>query len=305
MSLSQLSPADLDALVSVADTGSFRRSAELLGVSQSTVSSRISHIEDVLGTTMFHRSTRRVVITDAGERFRRRVVAMIVETRDLLAEFKDTAQLRRGRLIVGATASVAAGLLPGVIGRFQRSWPAIDVVLHDDFFGQALDRVLRGEVDLAVVPAGGRVGDLVCEPLISDVFRLAVPATHRLAGRHSITLADVAEERLLSMPTESAAWATLSAASAAAGLDYAPVFKTRDSATMMALVRQGFGIAFVPDLLVPGVNMKGISLIPTSDVDLRRSIVIIHARDRKLSSAAQVFCKHLQESAQAWTPTLA
>ena len=65
-----LSPADLDAFVAVAETGSFRQAAQTLGVSQPTISARIRHLEAVLGVRLFHRTTRRVVITDAGERLR-------------------------------------------------------------------------------------------------------------------------------------------------------------------------------------------------------------------------------------------
>lgn len=87
-----LSPADLDAFVAVAETGSFRQAAQTLGVSQPTISARIRHLEAVLGVRLFHRTTRRVVITDAGERLRGRVERMVLETRALLREFREEAR---------------------------------------------------------------------------------------------------------------------------------------------------------------------------------------------------------------------
>lgn len=144
MSLINITPADLDAFLSVAETSSFRQSAQMLGISQPSVSARIQHLEAVLGVRLFDRTTRRVVITDAGERLRGRVERMVLETRALVREFREEQNLQRGSVVVGASPSVAAGFLPAVIGEFQRRWPDVEVVLLDDFFGQVLDRVSRG-----------------------------------------------------------------------------------------------------------------------------------------------------------------
>lgn len=293
MSLSHLTPADLDAFVSVAETGSFRRSAEQLGISQPTVSARIQHLEGVLGISLFHRTTRRVAITDAGDQLRQRVVALVHETRALLRDFKDDAHLKRGRVVVGATPSVAAGFLPSVIAAFQRRWPAIEVLLFDDFYGQALDRVSRGDVDLAVIPIGAEPDTLLSERLFTDVFRLAVSDEHCFATRAGVTLTEAATERLMSMPTESAAWATLARAFASQGLPFAPVFKTRDSLTMLSLIKQGLGVGFVPHLLSSVINMKGLTLVAVDGVDLSRPVGIVRARDRKLTNAADAFRRQL------------
>lgn len=299
MSLSHLTPADLDAFVSVAETGSFRRSAERLGVTQPTVSARIQHLEGVLGVALFHRTTRRVAITQAGEQLRRRVMTMVLETRALLQEFKDDAHLKRGRVVLGATPSVAAGFLPGVVDAFQRRHPTIEVVLQDDFFGQALDRVGRGDVDLAVIPIAIESETMVCEPLFRDEFRLAVAEAHRFAARTCVALEDLASERLISMPRESAAWATLAHAFAARNLAFAPVFHTRDSMTMLSLIRQGLGIGFIPEMLSSIVNMQGLAFTPAEGVDLGRTIGIVRARDRKLSNAAEAFCRQLRTSSRS------
>lgn len=298
MSLINITPADLDAFLSVAETSSFRQSAQMLGISQPSVSARIQHLEAVLGVRLFDRTTRRVVITDAGERLRGRVERMVLETRALVREFREEQNLQRGSVVVGASPSVAAGFLPAVIGEFQRRWPDVEVVLLDDFFGQVLDRVSRGEVDFAVTPYISNEETLDYEPLLDDVFRLAVPDSHPLAAQDSASLADIAGENLMSMPPESAAWAIFRRAFAVAGMDFAPSFQTRDSVTIFSLIKQGLGVGLVTEMLSSVLDMRGITLLPVRDADLTRSIGIVRTRERGLSPAADALCKLLRKHAE-------
>ena len=142
----------LKTLIAIAEHGSFAAAGDAIGLTQSAVSLHVKALEEDLETKLFDRTTRRVVITDAGQRLRGRVERMVVDMRNLVREFRDEAHLGRGRVVVGASPSVAAAFLPKVIAEFQRRRPGIEVVLVDDFFGQVLDRVTRGEVDLAVTP---------------------------------------------------------------------------------------------------------------------------------------------------------
>ena len=302
MSLINLTPADLDAFLSVAETNSFRQSAQLLGISQPAVSSRIRHLEAVLGVRLFHRTTRRVLISDAGEKLRIRVERMVLETRAIVREFKDAAHLQRGRVVLGASPSVAAGLLPMVIGDFRQRSPDIDVVLYDDFFGRALDRVSRGEVDMAVIPFEPDDNVFAFEPLLNDVFQLAVPKAHRLSRQSSVTLSEVAAEKLISMPPDSAAWATLRRAFTITGFDFDPTFVTRNSLTMFGLIKQGIGVGLVTKMLSSAIDMRGITLLPVHDADFTRSIGIVQVRDKMLTPAAQKLRKLLRSNAKQYKP---
>lgn len=297
MNLINLMPGDLDAFLTVAQTNSFRESAEILGISQPSVSSRIQHLEAVLGVRLFERTTRRVTITEAGERLRGRVERMVIDMRSLVRDFKDEANLKKGRVRLGASPSVAASFLPRVISEYQRLWPLVDVELIDDFFGQVLERIDKGEVDLAVIPFVAGASNFICEPLFNDVFMLAVPDTHRLAQQESVVIADLAGEKLLSMPPETAAWAVIRQAFASVDADYAPTFLTRDSVTIVSLIKVGFGISLVSGLITSVLDMRGIRLLPVRDANLTRSIGIVRARDRTPTSAEEALCKLLRHIA--------
>lgn len=296
-----LSPADIEAFLALAETGSFSQTGRALGLSQPAVSARISHLEQTLGVPLFHRTTRRVTITSAGERLRVRLDRAMTELHGLVEELQDEAHLRRGRLVVGASPTVAAGLVAEAISRFHAAHPDVEVVLQDDFYGHVLDRVAQGEVDLAVIPYEPEDSGFDFELLLTDRFLLAVPQAHRLAGRAELELAEVAEEPLITMPPESAAWTTVKRAFEAAGLTFRPAMQTRNSLTVLTLVRAGYGVALVTDLLTRTLPVPGVALVRVSGVDLSRRVGIVTPRRRAFSPAAVAFCAVLRAVAGAAT----
>ena len=301
MNLINVSPGDLEAFLAVADAGSFRGAARQLGMSQPAISARVQHLEAVLGVSLFERTTRRVTITDAGERLRQRTEPMVGELRGLVREFKDEAQLKRGRLTLGASPSVAASILPVALRSFHQRWPAVELVLFDDFFGRVLDRVTRGEVDMAVIPFEPEQTGLVFELLMTDAHLVALPRTHALAQARTLTLREIAGLPLITMPPQSAAWTTLRRSFEAAGLEFRPAFQTRNALTSLAMVRAGLGVALVTRLLASVVTMPDLVMVPIQDRGLTRDIGIVTGERQTPSAAARSMRAMLHEVAHAMT----
>ncbi len=291
-----LSPADIETFLSLAETGSFSRTGVILGLSQPAVSARIRQLEQALGVPLFNRTTRRVTITVAGERLRVRLDRAIAELRSLVEELRDEANLRRGRVTIGASPSVAAGFLADAVSRFHAQHPAIEVALQDDFYGHALDRLLNGEVDLAVIPFEPNDQAFDFELLLTDRFLLAIADGHPLAGKRDIVMADLAREPLITMPPESAAWTTIKRAFDDAHLPFRPAIQTRNSQTIMALVRAGYGIGFATELLARKLPTPGITLKELKGADLRRRVGVISTKGRAVLPAAAAFRSLLRDT---------
>ena len=298
MSQISLFTADIDAFLSLVETGSFSRTGAELGLSQPAVSARISHLEQTLGVPLFNRTTRRVTITATGERLRVGLERAHTELRALTEEIRDEAKLRRGRVTLGASPSVAAGFLAQAISVFHTRYPDVEIVLQDDFYGHALDRLLNGEVDLAVIPFEPDNEAFDFELLLTDRFLLAVASGHVLADCPTVTMADVAREALVTMPPESAAWTTIKRAFDRAGLPFRPALQSRNSLTIMALVRAGYGVAFVTELLAGTLPSPGIVLRDLGNVDLHRRIGMISAKGRAVLPAAAAFRALLRDYRQ-------
>ncbi|KWV57628.1 hypothetical protein AS156_38620 [Bradyrhizobium macuxiense] len=303
MSLINISPADLEAFLTVAESGSFSRSAATLGLSQPAVSARIKHLEDVLGVTLFHRTSRRVAISESGERLRIRLERTMGELRGLLKEFDAEAGLRKGRIRIGASPSIASSFLPTALAQFNKRWPEIELSLQDDFYGRDLARLAKGEVDFAVIPFDQSTEQFRFEGLLRDSFAPIVPKTHRLASKKRVTLADLAKEPLVTVPPESAAWATLKAAFGKAGIAFHPHFQTRSALSAVAMVRAGMGVGFLTRLGREQIMTNDVTTLALADFEIGRNVGIVTVQGRTLSRAATTLCKVLRDVTRAYSVT--
>ncbi len=282
----RLGPGDLEAILAVAERGSFRGAAEALGLSQPAVSARIRHSETVLGVKLFHRTTRKVTITEAGERLRVRAEHTVAELRALVQEFNDESQLRRGRVVVGASPSVSGTVLPSIIKRFMQRWPGIQVVLQDDFFGRDLNRLATGEVDFAVLPFQPLDRQFDFERLFIEDFLVVVLRKHPLTQKAAATIGDIAAFPLLTMPPKSAIWGTLASAFAREELAFKPAFQALNMLSLLAMVHAGLGITLLPRIVMPLLNMEALQAVPVCNADLVRHVGIVTAHGRAVQPAA-------------------
>jgi len=281
MSQINLGPRDIEAFLAVAAHGNFRAAGIALGVSQPAVSSRIRHAEDVLGVKLFHRTTRRVAITEHGERLRIRAEQAMSELRAVIHEFRDEARMQRGRVIIGVAPTVAAGatFLP-TLEKFMRRWPGIEVIVRDDLVGRSLSRLVSGEIDFSLGPLARADERFVFEPLVKEEFVLAAHSGHPLFLQRSVRIVEAAKYPLLTMPPETAVWEMLCDAYEASGLKFKPAFESHNVMTIVAMLKAGFGISFMPVGVVPLFNFDDLKTARIAPKPLLRSIAITTARGR-------------------------
>lgn len=272
----------------------------MLGLSQPAVSARIKHLEEMLGVTLFHRTSRRVAISEQGERLRIQLERTMGDLRSLLREFEAETHLRKGRVRIGASPSIASSFLPEAIARFNKRWPEIEITLQDDFYGRDLERLVKGDVDFAVLPFGQPSEQFRFELLLRDSFSPIVPSGHRLAAKKRASLADLASEPLVTVPPEAAAWASLKSAFGQAGLELHPRFQTQSALSVVAMVRAGLGVGFVTRLGATQITMSGVTSLALADFQIEREVGIVTVRGRNLPRAAVTFCKVLRAVTPAY-----
>lgn len=291
-----VSPRDLEAILTVAQHGSFRAAALNLGLSQPAVSARVRHAEDVLGVKLFHRTTRSVTITEHGERLVALARRAMDELGSLAQEFKREARLKRGRVTVGSTPALAGHLLLPVIKRFMQKWPDVEVVVQDDLRGRVLDHVYNGDVDFALMPSTGSDERFHWETLRHDEIVAFAPADHPLVQARTVTLAQASEFPLVMLGPGSVMRAMLADAYAALQLPFEPSFETHNLVLLVSLVTAGFGFSFIPRDLLQLFNTSGLRSAQISPQGLQLPISITRARGRAPLPAAEALMSMLRES---------
>ncbi len=179
----------------VAAHGSFNRAAQNLHLTQPALSRQVKDLEEELGVPLLVRGTNAVTLTDAGERF-------YEEARDLLARADQAIQRVRGEarneiLRVGYAPSVAVGIMPGALEKFQAATPRVRIELSDLSSREMNELAREGRLDLLITPEPSP--SAIPGFQWSDLRRMAVvlvmPATHPLAK-----LKKISPRRLSNLP---------------------------------------------------------------------------------------------------------
>lgn len=237
----------LEHFVAVAEERHFTRAAERVHIVQSALSSSIRALEAELGIALFLRTTRRVELTEAGRALMpeaRCVLAAAEAARDAVAEVQG---MRRGTVSVGIMQAHGVVDLVGLVGRFHREHPHVEVRLRQAASTVLADAVREGTLDLAFVAlpdhathglsrtvVGAEPMDFVCSP------------QHRFANRTFVTLDALADEEFIDYPDEWGARAAVDIAFVSAGVRRRSSFVANDLLMMLNLAAEGFGVALIP-----------------------------------------------------------
>ncbi|MED5359250.1 MAG: LysR family transcriptional regulator [Pseudomonadota bacterium] len=285
----------LRALVAVAQYRNFASAATDLGISQPTLTRTLRKAEDMLGVALFTRTTRRVALTAAGQEFLPMAERLLSDLGLGIRNVRELAEVERGQVVIASLMTLAHGVLPGAISRFAESYPSVAVELREGVQARVLEEVRGGSADFGLGDAPDVGGLLEMEHLGVHGFRLALPNGHRLMRRKSISLRDLAGERLISMPTEAAARRTLDAAALAAGIDLDSHFTVGQFTTAFQLVAEGLGVAIVPSTYFEGGHPENVSSRPLSGPGAVQRLGIIRRRDRVITPAANAFMGILRD----------
>ncbi|WP_426342532.1 LysR family transcriptional regulator [Pseudoduganella sp. S-14] len=238
-------------LVAVADAGNISRGAERAGITQSGASQAIAQLEASLGFQVFVRERRHVAVTELGAAVIGHARGMLHQLDAIKALADDSRGLKGARIRLGSFPSVISKLLPRLLRDFQHRHPGVEVVALEGTDEEVEDWLATSAVDLGVVlnPAPARNAVI----LGRDAWVAVLPGHHPLARRASepgIGLDELAAEPFI-LATGGCAVNGQSLV-AQAGLSLSDVRVTvRDWASAFVLVREGLGVALVPESTLP------------------------------------------------------
>lgn len=240
---------DLTALhcfVAVADDLSFRRAAERLHMSQPPLTRLIAQLEHRLGVRLFERTTRRVALTPAGLALLRLARPLLDQAQAVAREVRHHVADRSRALRVVCTSLAFATVLPELLRRFRRAHPKTAVEVTELPTEAQIAALVAAEADVGFVLLPAAHPALEVRPLLRERMRLAVAATHPLAGQGPLPLAMFAHDTFLLHAREEnpAMHDEIVRACAQAGVRPKFQQKTRDQ-NCMGLVSAGIGVHFV------------------------------------------------------------
>ena len=154
-------PRELEVFLTLAQTLSFRRTAEQVHLSQPAVSSLIGRLEEALGVRLFDRTTRSVQLTGPGQVFVEQARLLRDQSDAAVQAVRNVAELQVGQVVLAALPSLAATVVPAAFARFAAQFPAIKLQVVDTLSGPAFDLVRAGQVEFALTAANPAYAALV------------------------------------------------------------------------------------------------------------------------------------------------
>jgi len=192
---------ELRIFLVLADELHFGRTAECLGISQPGVSEAVRVLESRLGVKVFDRTSRRVRLTPAGEELKRNLAPALAALDQALAQTSQLSHAVRGLLRAGFVLTTEGPALSGLVATFQARYPACEVRLQEVETFDAYRALRRGDIDVLCNWLAVDEPDLTAGAAFASYPRaLAVAATHRLAGQHTVSIEDLANEDVALLP---------------------------------------------------------------------------------------------------------
>ena len=296
----------LRALHTVAAQGSILAAADALHVTTSAVSQQLAKLEREVGRRLLEKQGRGVRLTDAGRR-------LVVHTEQVLsmleraeAELEASRDVISGPLSIAGFATSVRGLAPQALVDLRARYPQLQPCLRELEPADALPRLVRRDLDLVIAQDWANAPLALPEGLskaaiLDDVADIALPSSHRLARKKSVSLDDLVAESWITWLEGSICHDWLIHMLRRRGHEPRVAHTASEYATQLALVGAGLGAAVIPRL-GRGSVPRGVKIV-ASDPTLRRHVYALWRPDASRRPAIHAAVEAFQRAATAWPRT--
>lgn len=279
-------------LIAVAEQGSFTRAAEVLHVSQPTLSQQVQKLEASLGAALLDRSGRRVRLTDAGTAFLDRARVGLREIAAAERAISDVEDLSRGELRVGMTPTFSSGALAAPLADFADAAPAIRVTVATAPQTELEQRLLEDDLDLAVGFAGEHAASIAPSPLHTEDLHVAIRAD-RDGPMSDTDRRWFAAQRFALLPTTFATRTHIDGYFDRLGLPVRVSFEADSVTTLVQVVKRT-----TLTTVLPGHAIAAESGIRSAGRIDGRTVVALHRDGAYVTAAAAAF----RSTLRTWQP---
>ncbi|MFI9051745.1 LysR family transcriptional regulator [Streptomyces sp. NPDC053427] len=253
--------------IAVAEELSFTRAAQRLHVAQSALSARIKEMEAELGVALFHRTTRRVELTEAGKRFVAEAEHALRHHEEALRQARDAASSIRARLKVGFQGVAALELTPLILDAFEGRCPGVEVEMCRYDWDDPSAGVNSQEVDAAFVRPPFQARDLKMEPLFAEPRVAVLPHRHRFAARPRVHINELLSEPFVLRRSPDRIWADYwMCAEYRRRLDMPRLVEVSSADDELQAVAAGRAISITPAAAARFYPRSGIVYVPVEGV---------------------------------------
>jgi DNA-binding transcriptional LysR family regulator len=277
----------LSYFVAVARTRHFTRAAELTGVSQPSLSKQIRVLENSLGTPLFVRNRGAIELTSAGQALLPHAQRILIDVESAERTVHEVANLRRGRVRMGATPSLCEGLLPDALRRFHETYPDIDLEVQEAGSRVLTRELAQGRLDVAllIVPLHTDDPDIETTPILRERLVLASRTDSGFPERMDVS--DLRDLPLVMFREGYDLRDVTLRACRTAGFEPRLAVEGGEMSAVLRFVEAGLGHAVVPSMVLASRPELQSTVLENPPLD--RVIALAHRSSEALPLAARAF----------------
>ena len=294
----------LRILKAIASEKNFTRAANILYISQPTISKQLKILESRLGVSLVNRQNKSFSLTEAGEiflQYSERILTLCEESCRSLNDFKSG---DRGRLKIGASQTVGTYLMPRIVSLFAQNYPQIKFKIHVDSTHKIVKNILDDKIDIGII--GGFIPKRLTERLkieefVEDNLKLIVPRFHPVAlnRKKYIQKNDLYYLNFITLKPTSTIQKFIDNVLNQNNIQtkqFNIILELNSIEAIKTAVSLGLGAAFISSLAIEKeIELKTISVIDIENTKLARSLSIIINPQSQTSRALQFFYRDLSQ----------
>lgn len=280
--------SQLRTLLAVAELGSLSKAADRLRIAQPALSRQIRLLEDELGTPLFERHGRGMVITEIGRQIVGRAARILSEVNEIFGDVADLSASLSGHVVIGMPPTVAEIITVPLVAAFRDSHPNMELRFVSAFTGYLLDWLQRGEIDVAVLYDPRPTRSLRSTPLLLESLFLIGPAGSPLSLYRAVPFRQLGAETLFLPSQRHGLRSILERYAADAGITLTVRVEADSLSTLKDLVKSGLGTTVLPlPSIHDDVAAGRLTAAPLIDPSPTRRLVLSFPSDRPISRAAR------------------
>ncbi len=188
----------LKYFLAVAREGNITKAAESLHITQPTLSRQMMELEEDMGTELFIRGRRQILLTDSGILFQQRAKEIVQLYEKVRREMAEQNDLLGGTISIGCVETIASNLLPEVLTEFSKQHPMVKYELYSADGNDIREKIDRGDIDMGILvePVEAAKYDYICLPF-HEQWGIVMKTDDPLAQKEAILTADIQDKPLI------------------------------------------------------------------------------------------------------------
>ena len=284
----------LKIFTTVYDERNMTAAAAKLFMTQPSISQAIKELESYYGVILFERLSRKLYVTEAGEKLYQYAIYIIKLFDDIGDNLKENALHKK--LIIGANYTVGVSLIHKYIEKFKTLYPNSEIMLKINKSSILIEMLKKNELDIALIEEIENESDLIKDAFYDDHIMIIANKEHHLFTKKEVTAYDLINEHLLLREKGAGVRNLFELSMNKTGLSVEPYWESTSTTALINAVKNNIGIAVLPFQLVQDHIVSGsLKELKVKGMHFNRKLIIVYHKNKFLTGAMQDFIKVCHE----------